>query len=118
MNKRAKGSIYEYEAATYLTEHGYEIIDQNLNYPRIGELDIVCLKGTTIVIVEVRSREDVEFGHPLESITRPKVKRIIAATGRFLSETKYKYTAVRFDVICFLGDVIEHIENAFYGRFS
>ncbi|MCL2630367.1 MAG: YraN family protein [Firmicutes bacterium] len=113
-----QGLIYEHNACEYLKENGYKILDRNVNYQGKGELDIVAIQGTTLVIVEVKYRSSTDFGHPIESLTRPKVQKILKATELYIAETEYKYKDIRFDIICFDDLNIEHIENAFYGYWN
>jgi putative endonuclease len=112
------GLTYEYKAAEYLKGLGYTILDKNVNYPKIGELDIVALDKKELVFVEVKYRTTNTFGHPIESLTRPKVQKIVKAAKCYLLETNYKYNGIRFDVVCYLGDEVEHIKNAFYGHWN
>lgn len=116
MDTQAEGILYEHQAGVLLEEKGYKLIDRNVNYPKVGELDIVAMDGKTLVIVEVKYTATKEFGYPIEQITPSKIRKIIKATERYLAECPYRYDAVRFDAVCFLDGIPEHIENAFYGR--
>lgn len=115
MDRYGEGILAEFEAGKYLESIGYKVIDRNVNYPGIGELDIVAMDGKTLVVVEVKYRSNKDFGHPLESITKSKVRKIVKATECYLAEQKPLYDAVRFDVISVLDGISEHIKNAFYG---
>ena len=108
----------EVEAGKYLEKIGYRIINRNVNYKSKGELDIIAMDGTELVIVEVKTRADCEFGHPIEALTKPKIRRIIACTETYIASNPVNYTSIRFDVVCVLGDQVEHIKDAFYGTFS
>lgn len=114
MDKYAHGAIGEEEAKKYLLSLGYKIIDSNVNFPNVGELDIVAVDGNQLVFVEVRTRSDNVFGNPLESVTKAKIKKIISASRRYLMTHKNNYDGYRYDVIGILGDKITHIQDAFY----
>ena len=118
MDRDAEGILAEYQAGKYLEEKGYKIIARNLNYPQIGELDIVAKDGKYLVIVEVKYRSTGEFGYPIEAVTKSKIKKIIKATERFLLTYKEDYLGVRFDVISIQDGVVEHIPSAFYGYWN
>ncbi len=106
----------ERNALDLLKAKGYEILELNINFPRIGELDIVCMDKDILVIVEVKHRANKDFGHPLEAVTPSKIKKIIKSTEMYLLTFKRQYKAIRFDVITSLSGKLEHYQNAFYGR--
>ncbi|MGN0768502.1 MAG: YraN family protein [Christensenellales bacterium] len=114
MDKYAVGITGESEAKDYLESIGYKIVDTNVNFPGVGELDIVATDGNVLVFVEVRTRSDNFFGNPLESLTQGKIKKIIAASKRYLAAHKSFYGGYRYDVIGILRGNVTHIKNAFY----
>ena len=116
MDKYALGDKGEVLAQNFLQEKGYVIIDVNVNYHNVGEIDIVAKDGPTLVFVEVRARSDKRFGHPLETITPAKIRRIVAASRRYLSEHKIYASGYRYDVVAIISDVPELYKNAFYSR--
>src|SRR5665647_948680 len=61
--KDAVGRYGENVAATYLARAGWQLLDRNWRGPA-GELDIVALQGTELVVVEVKTRSGDGFGHP------------------------------------------------------
>lgn len=113
MYKTETGIAGEIAAQEHLTKLGYKILDKNINYPNIGELDIVASEGKTLVFVEVRTRADNAFGHPFETVNRAKQQKIIRASRRYIQEHKLKYEFFRYDVIAVIHDKIEHLQNAF-----
>ena len=113
MDKYAEGVNGEVAAKEYLESKGYEIIDTNVNFPNVGELDIVAKYGNTLVFVEVRTRSDNVFGHPFETFTKAKINKVIKASRRFLSTHKIPCEKYRYDAIAVFRGNIEHIEDAF-----
>ena len=113
MDKYAEGIKGEETAKEYLIEKGYEIIAQNVNYPNVGELDIVAKQGGTLVFVEVRTRSDNVFGHPFETFTKTKINRVVKASRRFLMENKIPCSGYRYDAIAVFRGRVEHLEAAF-----
>ena len=115
MESNALGILAEFKAAKLMESKGYQILDVNVNYPKIGELDIVCKKGRTIVIVEVKYRSTEEMGDPVESVTKSKVRKIIKATEKYIIDNGLGNMEIRFDIIADRDGIQEHIEDAFYG---
>jgi putative endonuclease len=118
MDRSAEGILAEYQAGQYLENAGCKIIDRNVSFKNAGELDIIALDKDTLVIVEVKYRSTKDFGHPLESITKPKIRKILKTTEMYIAATDIKYKDIRFDVISVTDKGIEHIKNAFYGYWS
>ena len=58
MNRRETGSRYEKQAAVYLEQKGYEILEMNFRCRR-GEIDLVARDGEYLVFVEVKYRADL-----------------------------------------------------------
>jgi len=72
MQREDRGAWGEQYAAQYLQEQGYEIVEQNYRYGRVGEIDIVARDGDTWVFVEVKTRRSHRFGLPEEAVTLAK----------------------------------------------
>ncbi|MBN9399737.1 MAG: YraN family protein ['Candidatus Kapabacteria' thiocyanatum] len=93
------GQRAEQRACDHLVRNGYEILDRNFRFARVGELDIVARHGDTIVFVEVRYRTYQSYGSPEASITRRKVERLRRTAGMWLSMRNVVDVPCRFDVI-------------------
>ena len=85
----------------------------------MGELDLVCLDGATLVIVEVRARASSRFASASESVDGRKQQKLIRATRHLLmTHPQWSGYPLRFDVIC-ASDIdtaeptIQWIRNAF-----
>ena len=63
MNRRETGSRYEKQAAVFLEQKGYEILEMNFRCRR-GEIDLVARDGEYLVFVEVKYRADLRCGRP------------------------------------------------------
>ena len=121
MTKSAKefGDEGEEIAVEHLVEKGYEIIDRNYRF-RKGEIDIVAKdpdNGFT-VFIEVKSKKNLEFGDPVYSVTKNKMKQIKRMAELYLYDKEIAEIECRFDVITVLlrgkqKPIIEHYENAF-----
>lgn len=98
-----RGAAAESLAAAYLENQGLVIIARNLRC-KAGELDLVCLDGQVLVIVEVRLRTRIDFGGALASVTRNKQQRLIRATQYFWQrQPHWRSRILRFDVLGLRG---------------
>lgn len=107
------GKYGEDLAVNYLKKQGYDIIERNFHYAKYGEIDIVALKNEHLSFIEVKTRKNLDFGHPLEFISKSKLKKIILSMQYFLSQTKIKYKTYGLDAISIISEnnKIEHIKN-------
>lgn len=114
--KTAVGRKGEEIAAKYLMGQGYRIIKRNF-YTRYGELDIICMYNNILVFAEVRTKTNLNYGLPEESVTKRKIEHLRKAALVYLGTCRLSYEEIRFDVIAILitGDniSINHIPNAF-----
>ncbi len=112
---RAIGEKGEELAIAYLKKEGYTILNRNYKTP-FGEIDIIVKDKNTIVFVEVKSRCNLSFGRPFESVNFRKQERLRRSALFYLKNLK-KEEAIRFDVISIIlkseGHEIEHIKEAF-----
>lgn len=76
LNRKKTGARGENIAADYLKKKGYRIRERNYRC-RAGEIDIVAEKGDTLVFVEVRTKSDLSFGTPEESVTDSKKGKLV-----------------------------------------
>lgn len=118
MNTRKIGKEKEEAALQYLSEHGYEILEQNF-YTRGGEIDIIGKKDSYLVFIEVKYRSSLKNGVPEAAVTPLKQKKIICAARYYLYSRGYsEETPVRFDVLSILKKTSSEeeyrlIKNAF-----
>jgi len=107
-----KGAQYEDLALKFLLAQGLTLVERNFRC-QCGELDLLMEEKNTLVIVEVRYRKNDRFGSALESVTRTKQARIIAATKYYILTHKID-RPMRFDVVAITGDNFpDWIKNAF-----
>ena len=65
------GKMGEQLAANYLYEAGYTILHRNWRH-RHWEVDIIACRGNRLHFVEVKTRQNLSYGLPEESITKEK----------------------------------------------
>ncbi len=109
---KIEGNVGEVLSTNFLKKKGYKILATNFK-TKFGEIDIIAEHKGTIVFVEVKRRETLQYGRPIEAINYRKENKIKMVAEYYLNKTKKVDVGVRFDVIEILGDEISHIENAF-----
>lgn len=92
------GNQGEAAAARFLEGLGYQILQRQFR-GRFGELDLVALDHETIVFVEVKTRSSTAAGHPTESITPSKQRKITQSALAFLKKRRWLNRRARFDVV-------------------
>jgi putative endonuclease len=113
--KDVLGQQGEQLAASFLAEAGLTILERNWRCKQ-GEIDIVALDGTTLVICEVKTRSGVRFGTPIEVVTRQKAFRLRKLAVAWVNAHGLIFEAIRIDVVGVLrtasGDfAVEHISG-------
>ena len=113
MNTKILGASGEQQAAKFLKEKGYKILETNFSN-KIGEIDIITKDKEFVVFVEVKARSTKAFGLPSEAVNFHKQQKIHQVALSYLKSKKIlEKVQCRFDVVEVLGDEIRHIENAF-----
>ena len=113
-----RGAAAEQLAAHYLQVRGLKVLARNLRC-KAGELDLVCLDGGVLAIIEVRQRRSAEYGGASGSVTWHKRRKILRTTQYFLWREKlWRNLSLRFDVVAIEGlpdgaHRVEWIQDAF-----
>lgn len=112
-NKRKLGAQVEQAVKQYLTAHGFQILEMNYRCKQ-GEIDIIAMEAGYYVFIEVKYRNSLEYGAPVEAVGTTKQKRISKAAQYYLySHGLSEFTPVRFDVASVLENKITYYRNAF-----
>jgi putative endonuclease len=86
-------------ACRHLEAHGLRLLERNYRC-RAGEIDLVMLDGSTLVVVEVRSRSTSEHGGAAATVGFRKQQRFIrAARHLLLTRPDFRRLPARFDVV-------------------
>ena len=96
--RRIFGNKAEDLAASMLKKKGMRIIATQYK-TKFGEIDLIALDGDEVVFVEVKARRTSDFGHPEESVTTTKLKKIMAVGAQFLSSKNWEHRPHRIDVV-------------------
>jgi len=117
MDRQEVGKLGEEAARKFLKKRGYRIRETGFRC-RHGEIDIVAQKKDYLVFVEVRTKTNLEFGTPEESITQAKKERLIASALTYTATHENIPPLWRIDVVAIELDEkgktrrIDLIENA------
>ncbi len=110
--RAALGGFGEELAARHYRGCGYAVLERNWRC-RAGEIDLICARGTTLVVCEVKARTGTAHGHPLEAVTRAKQLRLRRLAALYLQRQERRWAEVRFDVVSVLGGTVDVVEGAF-----
>lgn len=91
------GRAGEKAAADLLRRRGYEVVGSGFRARR-GELDLVCRRGTDLVVVEVKTRTDEEFGTPAEAVGPRKRRALKAAAAEYRALAGWR-GPIRFAIV-------------------
>lgn len=110
------GAWGERIAAEYLERRGWSVLARNYRLSR-KEIDLIARQGCTIAFIEVKTRSDERFAHPLESLGIIQRRRIAEVAAAWVSEHGSEAEVYRFDLICVLrsreGEIrIDHLPDA------
>jgi putative endonuclease len=97
MKNKDTGNQGENMAVAYLVQKGYTILHQNWRY-KYWEIDIIAQKNNCLHIVEVKTRNSIQFGFPEESISEKKMNALKKAAIAFLEQNLH-YQQLQFDVV-------------------
>jgi len=81
-----------------LKEEGYFILDRNYRN-RYGEIDIIAKKDKCLIFIEVKTRTNLDYGDPLETINKLKISRIKRLASFYIASNKLSGFNPRFNVI-------------------
>ncbi len=108
----AIGRRYEEQAARFLVQQGYEILERNWRAGR-KEIDLIVSKGNVVAFVEVKGAASRKFGHPSEKVDKRKQAHLTEAAQQYIDQKKLIEVDLRFDVVTFTGGELEHYPAAF-----
>jgi putative endonuclease len=83
--RAALGEVGEAAAAEFLCRAGMRLVEHDVRL-RNGQIDLVMLDGSLLVMVEVKARRGRDYGPPQEAVTRRKLAKLreLAETYRLL----------------------------------
>ena len=116
MDKKILGKQGEEKAIEFLKKKGYRIIETNY-LKRTGEIDIIAFDPhyNEYVFTEVKTRRNLSFGYPEESVDEKKIEKITETAENWLIDKNIKNPEWRIDIISIewkgANPEIRHIQN-------
>ena len=100
------GRLGERAAADLLRRRGFDVVGTGFTARR-GEIDLICRRGTELVVVEVKTRTFAGKGadavNPAEAVTDRKRRSLMAATAEYRALAQWR-GRIRFAVVSVLVD--------------
>ena len=114
LQKRDLGNNGEAIICNWLIDKGFVLLDRNIK-EKFAEIDIVARDGSALCFIEVRTRQDIKLGHPLETITKKKQTNIRRAAEAYIAKRNIFNQEIRFDVATIVWSTMEitFLKNAF-----
>jgi len=107
--RRPSGS--ERAAGWWLVLRGYRVLGHRVRTPA-AEVDLVCRRGRTLVLVEVKRRRHDGRGSASEAVGRVQAERLLAAAAWLHPRCGWAVD-VRVDLVAFDGLRVRHVRAAF-----
>ena len=113
--RQALGRWGERLAERRLSELGFVVLDRNWRC-RLGEIDLVLREDDILVVCEVKTRRNEDFGHPLACVDEVKAERLRGLALIWADEHGLTTVPLRVDVVgvlCPIGGPaeIEHVRG-------
>ncbi len=84
-DRQAIGRKGENIAAAYLAQRGCVVLERNVR-TAYGEIDLVVMKGKSLVFVEVKTRTNRSFGYPETAITETKMMHMVSCAENYMQQ--------------------------------
>lgn len=104
IHNKALGEYGEKIAQFFLSKIGYLILEKNYKC-KFGEVDLIARTNNLIIFVEVKTRSNLSYGYPEESIEYFKIQKIKNIANYFITRKNLESFDVRFDVISIKLDI-------------
>lgn len=98
LTSRQIGTLGENIAIRYLTRQNYSILARNWT-SRWAEIDIIAQHQSTLVFVEVKTRQGRNLGKPEDLYHLRKHQAFLRAIQRYLASTSHEFESYRVDLI-------------------
>lgn len=80
----------------------------------MGEIDIIARKDGILRFIEVKYRSGIDYGDPLQAVSKAKQNKIRKAAQWYLMEKNIgNETACSFDVIAIRQNDIQYLFNSY-----
>lgn len=112
MNNREFGTKGENIACEYLVKNGYKILERNVHFSKLCEIDIIARYKNKTIFIEVKTRKNNDYGAPMEAITKTKYSNIKTGVFSYITENKIKNYQIDAIGITLEPEItIKHLKN-------
>ncbi len=108
--RKTIGAEGERFAIEFLRSKGFRILETNFRC-KLGEIDIVAHKNSTLHCIEVKTRIGLQKGAPHEAITRSKLRHMIRTAEYYLRFRKRDSFKLSLDVVSIVLNNKRRIET-------
>jgi putative endonuclease len=97
------GKEIEDLVSAYLQQQGLKLVAANYR-GKMGEIDLIMIDKDTLVFVEVRYRQNADYGNGVATVSKGKQLRIKKTAAGYLQQHNlYDKIKCRFDIIAVSG---------------
>lgn len=105
---RKIGDKSETKATRFLEHEGFAIVERNYYASKLGEIDIIAIKGSVLHFIEVKSAQS-DFD-PIYNITPAKLRKVINSAHYYMKSKKLDISFC-IDALLVRSGEVELIEN-------
>ena len=91
------GKEGELLAARWLINNGYEVLYLNWRHSHY-EIDVIATRNKVLHFIEVKTRTNIQFGHPEESVSKKKFSHLMTAAEEFMFRYP-RWQRVQYDIL-------------------
>jgi putative endonuclease len=110
VERKTLGDLGEQLAKSHLKKRGYKLIETNYRC-HSGEIDIVAKQKDCLVFVEVRTRSNLEYGTPEESLSPTKQNHMIKCAYDYLQKHPKHPENWRIDLVAVELDTLDKLKR-------
>jgi len=103
-------------AARHLVADGWQLLHRNYRFGH-REIDLIARRGAVVAFVEVKGRNGVRYGHPLDAVTGRKQREIERVARQWVARygrpgDVYRFDAISVRVAAGGAPLVEHVPDA------
>jgi putative endonuclease len=91
------GKNGELLATAWLKEQGYEILHINWRHSHY-EIDVIASQKEILHFIEVKTRNNIAFGHPEEGVSKKKFVSLMNAAEEFMFQFP-QWKRIQYDIL-------------------
>ncbi|MBU3758359.1 MAG: YraN family protein [Candidatus Omnitrophica bacterium] len=92
------GERGEMAGAAFLVRSGYRILETNYRC-RLGEVDVIAVRGDRLAFIEIKTRRDHARGAPEEAVHARKQEKLVRLAQSYLRDHENLPEKISFDVL-------------------